>query len=62
MVGQHLSKSPRATPIKNRKAKVDKTAIANEVMARWTDATGWPLDLRQQVQNVADLVREANDV
>jgi AAA ATPase domain len=48
--------------IKNRKAKVDKTAIANEVMARWTDATGWPLDLRQQVQNVADLVREANDV
>lgn len=40
---------------------VDKTAVAREVMARWSPEAAWPDDLRARVQALVDAVRAANE-
>lgn len=47
--------------IEGRTSPVDKPAIAEKVMGRWTEVNSWPLDLARQIGRLAQLVRDSNE-
>jgi len=43
-----------------RTASIDKPAIAERVMERWTEVSGFPFDLGTQIRSLIDLIEAAN--
>jgi len=46
----------------NRQSQADKAAVAQQVIARWTEVDPWPLDLDEQVERLVAMIRRANDL
>lgn len=48
--------------LKGRSSKADKAAVALAVVRNWEGVNDWPLDLHARVAEVAQMVRQANDL
>jgi hypothetical protein len=48
--------------LKARSSPADKAAVAEVAVALWRDAPVWPLDLRERVEELAQMIRRANDL
>jgi len=46
----------------DRSSPADKAAVAQAVVQRWSGVPDWPLDLRERVEELATMVRRANDL
>ncbi len=45
-----------------RRSPADKAAVAQEVVERWQEVGEWPLDLRERVEELVEMIRRANDL
>ena len=55
--------NPLATErLGDRNAAADKAAVAQAVIERWKADPEWPLDLEERVQELAAMIRAANDL
>jgi hypothetical protein len=48
--------------LSGRASRADKAAVAQAVIRRWVQAPDWPLDLGARVDELAEMIRQANDL
>jgi AAA ATPase domain len=60
--GQQYTNPLGADQLSDRNSRADKAAVAQAVVRRWGYVTEWPLDLHDRVDEVAGMIRRANDL